>query len=215
MTRQTTPPNRPIYRRELQRSELRRSLVDAAIELAVEQGFEATTVEQIAERVGVSARTFHRHFASKDDVLFADNVAARELFAATLASRPRGEDLFASMREAAATFSVDLHQSKHEIERTKVIESNERLVGLNLRHAEDWCGVAAEFAAGRMDLRADDLVPQLFGRCAVVAMTLARRRCRDTTSAEVADEIRSSFAVLANFSAAATNPTPQTIDRSY
>ena len=46
-------------------------LIRAAMELFVEQGYDATTVADIAERAGVTARTFFRHFADKREVLFA------------------------------------------------------------------------------------------------------------------------------------------------
>jgi hypothetical protein len=81
-------------------------------------------------------------------------------------------------------------------------------MAINLRHAEDWCAVAAEFAAERLGARPDDIVPQLVGRCAVVAMTLARRRRRGASAEEISDEIRACFAVLANFAAATAVPTP-------
>jgi AcrR family transcriptional regulator len=42
----------------------------AAMELYVKQGFEQTTVEEIAQSVGLSERTFFRHFADKREVLF-------------------------------------------------------------------------------------------------------------------------------------------------
>jgi AcrR family transcriptional regulator len=45
-------------------------LVQAAIELFGERGFEATTAHDIAERAGVTERTFFRHFADKREVLF-------------------------------------------------------------------------------------------------------------------------------------------------
>lgn len=43
----------------------------AAIELFAERGYEGTTVAEIAERAGVTARTFFRHYADKREVLFA------------------------------------------------------------------------------------------------------------------------------------------------
>ncbi|MCW2497931.1 MAG: regulatory protein TetR, partial [Jatrophihabitans sp.] len=43
----------------------------AAMELYVERGFEQTTVADIAERAGVTARTFFRHYADKREVLFS------------------------------------------------------------------------------------------------------------------------------------------------
>ncbi|WP_375405833.1 TetR family transcriptional regulator [uncultured Amnibacterium sp.] len=46
-------------------------LSTAAIELFEGQGFEATTVDEITQRAGVSRRTFFRYFPTKEDVLFA------------------------------------------------------------------------------------------------------------------------------------------------
>jgi len=46
-------------------------LEQAAMELYREHGFEQTTVAQIAERAGLTERTFFRHFADKREVLFA------------------------------------------------------------------------------------------------------------------------------------------------
>jgi len=42
----------------------------AALQLYVRQGFEQTTVEEIARSVGLTERTFFRHFADKREVLF-------------------------------------------------------------------------------------------------------------------------------------------------
>src|SRR3954447_2332638 len=46
-------------------------LQEAAMQLYVERGFEQTTVAEIADRAGLTARTFFRHFADKREVLFA------------------------------------------------------------------------------------------------------------------------------------------------
>jgi AcrR family transcriptional regulator len=46
-------------------------LMEAAYALILEQGYEATTVAEIAERAGLTKRTFFRHFADKREVLFS------------------------------------------------------------------------------------------------------------------------------------------------
>ena len=51
----------------------RNAVVAAALELFATQGFEATSVEQIAQAAGVSRSTFFRQFGGKDDVVFADH----------------------------------------------------------------------------------------------------------------------------------------------
>lgn len=57
-----------VRKRQLDRT--RAAIVDAAVALFAEQGFGPTTVEQIAERAGVSRRTFFRHFHAKEALLF-------------------------------------------------------------------------------------------------------------------------------------------------
>ena len=62
-------------------------LQEAALTLFAERGYEETTVAAIAERAGVTERTFFRHYADKREVLFAGS----DVFAATVtaASPPR------------------------------------------------------------------------------------------------------------------------------
>src|SRR6476659_6944638 len=54
-------------------SAARTDVVAAALELFERQGFEATSVEQIAQAAGISRSTFFRQFGGKDDVVFADH----------------------------------------------------------------------------------------------------------------------------------------------
>lgn len=58
-------------RRERQREDLRRAILDAAGALFLEQGYEGLSMRQIAERIGYSATTIYRHFEDKDDLLYA------------------------------------------------------------------------------------------------------------------------------------------------
>jgi AcrR family transcriptional regulator len=60
----------------------------AALELFAEQGFDATTVPEIAARAGLTTRSFFRHFADKREVLFRGDDAIPERIAAMLATAP-------------------------------------------------------------------------------------------------------------------------------
>src|ERR1039458_4239213 len=68
----------------------RERLVRAALDLFTEQGYDATTVNEIADRAGLTKTTFFRHFPDKREVLFAgQDVHARLLAdAITAAARP-------------------------------------------------------------------------------------------------------------------------------
>jgi AcrR family transcriptional regulator len=57
--------------RERKKMATREALHEAAVQLAVEQGFDRVTVEAIADRAGVSRRTFSNYFASKEEALFS------------------------------------------------------------------------------------------------------------------------------------------------
>ncbi|MBB3601967.1 AcrR family transcriptional regulator [Mycolicibacterium sp. BK556] len=57
--------------RELKKQRTRATLIDAAIHLCIEQGYENTTVEQIAAAAEIAPRTFSRYFPSKEAVIVA------------------------------------------------------------------------------------------------------------------------------------------------
>jgi len=63
-------------------------LREAALELYVAQGYEQTTVAEIAERAGVTARTFFRHFADKREVLFSGSELLQERMVAAVEAAP-------------------------------------------------------------------------------------------------------------------------------
>ena len=63
-------------------------LEQAALELYGERGFEATTVAEIAERAGLTERTFFRYFADKREVLFGGAAMLQELLVRGVAGAP-------------------------------------------------------------------------------------------------------------------------------
>lgn len=86
----------------------RAALRAAALEHFVAHGFEAASVPAIAAQVGVTERTFYRHFATKDEVLFDDVGEAFAWFAQALHDRPAEEDLVRSVRVSLGSGPTDL-----------------------------------------------------------------------------------------------------------
>lgn len=84
--------------RERTRRAVRAELIDAAQDLFVAQGYEGTTVDQIAAAVGMSRRSFFRYFASKDDLVLGKYDAMADQFVEALRARPADEPLWESLR---------------------------------------------------------------------------------------------------------------------
>ena len=85
-------------------------LQEAALALYGERGFENTTVAEIAERAGLTERTFFRHYADKREVLFGGSDAFTEAFVGTVANAPASEtpiDAVTAGLEAAAALLTD------------------------------------------------------------------------------------------------------------
>lgn len=68
----------------------RERLVMSAVDLFTEQGYDATTVAQIAERAGLTKSTFFRHFPDKRELLVAGQETLSQLLAEGVAEAPAG-----------------------------------------------------------------------------------------------------------------------------
>src|SRR5580658_7329943 len=83
-------------------------LAKAALELYSDNGFEQTTVEEIAKRAGLTERTFFRHFADKREVLFWGASALQEQLVSALeqapASLPEIDAVGVALEAVAASF---------------------------------------------------------------------------------------------------------------
>jgi AcrR family transcriptional regulator len=89
----------------------RERLARAAVDLFAEQGYDATTVNEIADRAGLTKTTFFRHFPDKREVLFAGQDVHARLLADAIAAAPAPAAPLAAVGAAldamAATFTDD------------------------------------------------------------------------------------------------------------
>ncbi|MGW0826927.1 TetR/AcrR family transcriptional regulator [Streptomyces sp. NPDC002845] len=89
---------RQLSLRERKKIKTRIAIRDATYELIEEQGYDATTVEQIAERAEVSPSTVFRYFPTKEDIVLTDEYDP--LVEDLLRERPADESLLDSLRYA-------------------------------------------------------------------------------------------------------------------
>ena len=122
----------------------RTALRDAALARFVRDGFEATSIAEIAADAGVSERTFYRYFADKYEVLLVDYEARLDWFRRALSVRPPGEPLIDSVRAAVASFPDDpavveeIARLRSEVRSLDRIEPHVRRVEIELaREIED------------------------------------------------------------------------------
>lgn len=153
MRRRTESPGLTLAERK--RQLVRDELADAALRLLARQGFEKTTVDELAAAAGVSRRTFFRYFASKEDVLISSVAVVFEGILAEVAARPAGEPAAVAIREALKTVAME-----------DFADDREKSVAV-IRHTQDVPALRARFAE-RLDLLRDEL-----------AVVLARRAGRE------------------------------------
>jgi AcrR family transcriptional regulator len=98
--------------RERKKQRTREALIQAAFDLFGRKGFEATTIDEIADAVEVSSRTFFRYFASKEDVVLTLQEDQFTAFYAALAARPPDEPLLTALRQATVGVVRDFEQGR-------------------------------------------------------------------------------------------------------
>ncbi|MCW2861595.1 MAG: transcriptional regulator [Actinoallomurus sp.] len=145
-------------RRERKKQRTRESLVDAAFRLFQEKGFEATTVEEIADAVDVSSRTFFRYFASKEDVVLTYQEEQFTTMLEELAARPKAEPVMTALRNAAVSVLRACEDGDYGFDPERfgciqqMMESSPAVFGRSLEHGQKKQAEITRVIAERMDV---------------------------------------------------------------
>jgi AcrR family transcriptional regulator len=99
--------------RERRMVKTRRAILDAARSLIDEQGYDHTTIDQIADRADIAPRTFFRYFPSKEALVFAEFDEMRQNLWAILEARPAAEPPLRALVHTLAAYA-DLIEANHE-----------------------------------------------------------------------------------------------------
>jgi AcrR family transcriptional regulator len=153
----------------------RERLEAAALDLFVENGYEETTVTQIADRAGLNRATFFRHFADKREVLFGGEDVLAGLFAdgirAASPDATPAECLHAAFAGADATMTPQ--QRAKATQRVQVVAANTEVHerGL-LKHAR----ITASVTTALRERGNDELSARLGAQLVILAFSVAFER---------------------------------------
>ncbi|MFI9779785.1 TetR family transcriptional regulator [Streptomyces sp. NPDC051956] len=130
--------------RERKKQRTREALLRSALELFTTKGYDHTTVDEIAEAVDVSQRTFFRYFTSKEETAFAVQDMVESRFITLLRERPAADSPFEALRGAVLdawdtlgepieeVVPVELHMRTYQM-----IESTPSLIAVHLRRSTE------------------------------------------------------------------------------
>jgi AcrR family transcriptional regulator len=201
----------PGGRRERKKHQTAVALHEAALRLFASNGFAETTVEEIADEVDVSARTFFRYFSSKESVVYADEIERRDLWIGALQKRPYDEPVLASVREANIVLA-GAYRPEKDFLRWDLAAKNSSVAAAALQSNNRWeHAIAVEVAArlgleDRFDITARTMAAASMGawRAALVEWYYAKG------AKPLGSHVRRSYAVLTHLAALA--PPPQVLD---
>ncbi len=100
MAEATTTDSKPEGLRERKRRMTAQRITDAGISLFITKGYEATTLDDIAEAAGISRRSFFSYFGAKDEILLSLQSGMGEALVTALRAQPMGNRPLEAVRDA-------------------------------------------------------------------------------------------------------------------
>jgi AcrR family transcriptional regulator len=184
--------------RAVSAARVREALIDAALELFARDGFDATHSDRIAERAGVSPRTFFRYFATKESVVFHRDHWFMRSFAAAYLEQPSELRDYAALRTTFVELADGFGELRGRIETYRAaVDSSSVLLGREQEHLTEHAVTVSEAIARR---RGEPDVDDASTTLGIVALALYQRALRrwldGPPSRELAELIDQEFARL-------------------
>lgn len=183
--------------RERKKAETRAALQEHALRLFRQQGYAATTVDQIAAAANVSPATFFRYFPTKEDTVLYDAVDPLmvELFREQPAELTTLQAIRATLREGFRMMTAEqfaIQQQRHEL-----FANTPELRSRMLEQYYDAIQLLVGMVAERTGREPDDLVVRTWAGAVVgIVMSVEDRLGRTARISEYIDEIDQALAQL-------------------
>ncbi len=183
-------------------------LAKAAMTLYAEQGFEQTTVAEIAARAGLTERTFFRHFTDKREVLFYGLEMLRDLLVRAVADAPASATAMDAVGAAFQAAGAVLQENPERARlRDAIVSAN---ADLRERELIKLAGLAAAVAGALRDRGTPEPAASLAAETGVAVFKVAFARwVSDPREPDLPGIIRASMAELRDVLATAPRqPNP-------
>jgi AcrR family transcriptional regulator len=153
----------------------RERLERAALALFIENGYDATTVAEIADRAGLTKSTFFRHFADKREVLFGGQDMLAQLFSDAIRNAPPAATTAGCLAAALGAAAVAFIPERHDLapQRRAVIAANSELQERELLKRARFASAMADALRAR---GAGDVAARLAAEVGVLAFSTAYAR---------------------------------------
>lgn len=169
----------------------------AALALFGERGYDATTSAQIAERAGVTQRTFFRYYADKQEALFGREAVVRDVIATAIAEAPADLPPLAAMFHAFQALAPRFEASRSYAKpRHDVIRANRALQERDIAKA---AALADALTITLEERGVDELAAALAARSGVAALTHVMHQWLDDPSMAFARRLTLAEQVMKSF----------------
>lgn len=186
----------------------RAELEQIAFEKFDRQGFEETTIDDIAAAAGIGRRTFFRYFPSKNDIPWGDFDGELDRMRAKLATFPARLPLMDALREAIVDFNrITPDQVSQHRRRMRLILWVPALKAHSTLRFTAWRQVVAGFAAERLAVPPGSLAPQAIAHAVLGVAVAAYEQWLETEGADLSKLLD---AAMRHLAAAFTATAPVT-----
>jgi mycofactocin system transcriptional regulator len=166
----------------------------AAFDLFARRGFAGTTLEHIAQAVGVGKRTIFRYYPSKNDILWGQFDDSLARFAETLHEMPADMPVFEAVYRGIVDFNrFDGQVIDHHRERMALILRTPELQAHSAIRYQQWRRVIEEFVADRLDQNQSSVIPVTAGHVGLALALSAYESWLGSDGPSLEDELERVF----------------------
>lgn len=158
-----------------------------AIDLFTDNGFDETSVEDVAEAAGIARRTLFRYFPSKNAIAWGDFDTHLQAMRAMLDAIDDDQPMAAALTQALVSFNeVDPEERESHRRRMHLLLSVPALQAHSMLMYADWRHVVAGFCARRLGVADTDHLPQTIGWLCLGTALAAYEQWLDDPDADLA-----------------------------